>query len=220
MTSDSIQALLDAIELKDQSTAAHTWRVVLYSRALADEAGERPDDVDRLMYAAALHDVGKLGVSGAVLSKQGSLTGDERLAMQKHTTLGHEILVGMGADDPLMLDLVLQHHERWDGLGYPNGLRGEQINVAARRFAVVDSFDAMTSIRPYRTQVGAEAGERALAELEAGVGTRYWGPAVASFARLYRTGELDWIRDHFNDLSRPPRFGPVDLADLSKTLKV
>ena len=219
MTLETIQALLEAIELKDQSTAAHTWRVVLYSRALADEAGLRPDEVDRVMYAAALHDVGKLGVSGTVLTKPGPLTDAERAAMQRHTTLGHEILLGMGADDPLMLDLVLQHHERWDGLGYPYGLKGEQIAVAARRFAVVDSFDAMTSIRPYRAVVGAEAGERALRELEAGIGTRYWGPAVDGFARLYRTGNLDWIRDHFNDVKHPPRFGPVDLTDLRRTLE-
>jgi HD-GYP domain-containing protein (c-di-GMP phosphodiesterase class II) len=220
MTPETIQALLEAIELKDQSTAAHTWRVVLYSRALAEEAGLSGEDLERVMYAAALHDVGKLGVSGSVLSKQGKLTDEERLAMQKHTTLGQELLLGLGADDPLMLDLVLQHHERWDGLGYPLGLKGERISVPARRFAVVDSFDAMTSIRPYRTEVGPEAGERALHELEEGVGTRYWGPAVESFARLYRTGQLDWIRDHFNDLKAPPRFGPVDLADMSKTLGV
>jgi HD-GYP domain-containing protein (c-di-GMP phosphodiesterase class II) len=220
MTHETVQALLEAIELKDQSTAAHTWRVVLYSRALAEEAGQDPDTVDRVMYAAALHDVGKLGVSGSILSKQGKLTDAERAAMQKHTTLGHELLLGFGADDPLMLELVLHHHERWDGLGYPQGLKGEEINIAARLFAVVDSFDAMTSIRPYRTEVGPEAGERALRELEEGIGTRYWGPAVESFARLYRTGRLDWIRDHFNDLKAPPRFGPVDLADVKKTLAV
>jgi HD-GYP domain-containing protein (c-di-GMP phosphodiesterase class II) len=220
MTPDTIQGLLEAIELKDQSTAAHTWRVVLYSRALAEEAGQSHEVIQRLTYAAALHDVGKLGVSGLVLSKRGKLTDEERMAMQKHTTLGHEILLGLEADDPLMLELVLHHHERWDGLGYPQGLKGEQINVAARRFAVVDSFDAMTSIRPYRTDVGPEAGERALRELEEGVGTRYWGPAVESFVRLYRRGRLDWIRDHFNDLKAPPRFGPVDLADVTRTLAV
>jgi HD-GYP domain-containing protein (c-di-GMP phosphodiesterase class II) len=220
MTSDTIQALLEAIELKDQSTAAHTWRVILYSRALAEEAGESDDTIHRLTHAAALHDVGKLGITSSVLSKQGPLTDAERRTMQKHTTLGYELLLGMGAEDPLMLELVLHHHERWDGLGYPLGLAGEQINVAARRFAIVDSFDAMTSIRPYRTDVGSDAGERALKELEAGVGTRYWAPAVASFARLYRTGRLDWIRDHFNDLKAPPRFGPVDLADVTKTLAV
>jgi putative two-component system response regulator len=220
MTPDTIQALLEAIELKDQSTAAHTWRVVLYSRALAEEAGESDDLVHRLTYAAALHDVGKLGVSSSVLSKPGRLTDPERVMMQKHTTLGHELLLGLGADDPLMLELVLHHHERWDGLGYPQGLAGEKINIAARRFAVVDSFDALTSIRPYRTDVGAEAGERAVRELEAGVGSRYWGPAVESFVRLYRTGRLHWVRDHFNDVKAPPRFGPVDLADLTRQLSV
>ena len=99
-----------------------------------------------------------------MLSKPGPLTDTERRAMQKHTTLGHELLLGLDADDPLMLELVLHHHERWDGLGYPQGLKGEQINVAARRFSVVDSFDAMTSIRPYRTEVGAHAGDRACAD--------------------------------------------------------
>jgi HD-GYP domain-containing protein (c-di-GMP phosphodiesterase class II) len=217
MTPDTIKALLEAIELKDQSTAAHTWRVVLYSRALAEEAGKSLDMIDRVTHAAALHDVGKLGISSAVLLKPGRLTDAERATMQKHTTLGHELLLGLDADDPLMLDLVLHHHERWDGLGYPLGLKGDQISIPARWFAVVDTFDAMTSIRPYRAEIGSDAGEKAIKELEAGKGTRYWPHAVDAFAKLYRTGQLDWIRDHYNDLKHPPRFGPVDLAAMPKT---
>jgi HD-GYP domain-containing protein (c-di-GMP phosphodiesterase class II) len=219
MTEDTIQGLLEAIELKDQSTAAHTWRVVLYSRALAEAAGKPLDYIDRITNAAALHDVGKLGLSSAILLKPGRLTDAERATMQKHTTLGHELLLGFGADDPLMLELVLHHHERWDGLGYPHGLKGEQISIPARWFAVVDTFDAMTSIRPYRNDVGTDAGERAIAELHAGKDTRYWPHAVDTFTDLYRSGHLNWIRDHYNDLKNPPRFGPVDLADVSKTAK-
>ncbi len=147
--------------------------MILYSRALAEEAGESDDAIHRLTFTPRPCTTwASFGITSSVLSKQGPLTDAERKTMQKHTTLGYELLLGMGAEDPLMLELVLHHHERWDGLGYPDGLAGEQINIAARRFAIVDSFDAMTSIRPYRTDVGSDAGERALRELEAGVGTR------------------------------------------------
>lgn len=194
-----VERLVREIEVKDLSTAAHTWRVVLYARALAEEAGFDHDMIRRITHAAALHDVGKLDIPGAILQKPGPLTADEFEVIKTHASRGHERLVAMGEDDPVVLEFVRHHHERWDGGGYPDALAGEAIPIGARFFAVVDSFDALTSIRPYRSDVGPDAAERALVELKAGVGTRYWREAVDGFAALYRAGRLDWILHHFND---------------------
>lgn len=196
---DIVQALVKTIELKDLSTAAHTWRVVLYTRALAEQAGLDHALIGRLTTAAALHDVGKIDIPDAILQKPGRLTEAEFEIIKTHAARGHASLLAMGEVDPAILEFVRHHHERWDGKGYPDGLAGEQIAPGARYFAVIDSFDAMTSIRPYRTQVGEHAARLALAELEAGMGTRYWPHAVQAFARLFRTGSLDWIAAHFND---------------------
>ena len=119
--------------------------------------------------------------------------------MKTHAALGHQALVSMGEDDPILLNLVRHHHERFDGLGYPDGLAGEAIPLVARWFAVIDSFDAMTSVRPYRSQVGEEAARPAVVELQAGMGTRYAPEPVVAFADLYHTGQLDWILHYFND---------------------
>ena len=107
----------------------------------------------------------------------------------------------------MLLELVRHHHERWDGKGYPDGLARQQLATGARIFSVIDSFDAMTSHRPYRHDVGAAAAERALEELAAGSGAQYWPEAVTTFERLYRSGRLDWILHHFNDAANTLEFG-------------
>lgn len=209
---DIVAALVGVLEAKDISTAAHTWRVVLYTRALAEAFKLDPHSIDRLSFAAALHDVGKIDIPEAVLLKPGPLTDDEFRVMKTHTTLGHERLLRMGEDDDVALTLVRHHHERWDGKGYPDGLSGEGIPRVARFFAVVDSFDAMTSVRPYRKLVGPEAARRAIIELEAGMGTRYDTEAVKAFSDLYRTGALGWILEYYNDTCPMPDYG--QLSDL------
>lgn len=200
---DRVRELVAQIERKDLSTAAHTWRVVLYARALAEAHGLPADELHAITQAAALHDVGKLDTPGEILQKPSRLTDGEFEVMKLHTVAGFARLVQLDVDDPLVLDLVQHHHERWDGQGYPWGLKGEEIPVPARFFAVIDSFDAMTSIRPYRTEVGERAAERAIAELESGKGSQYWPDAVDAFAELYRTGRLAWILHHFNDAACP-----------------
>jgi HD-GYP domain-containing protein (c-di-GMP phosphodiesterase class II) len=204
---DIVQSLVKAIELKDRSTAAHTWRVVLYTRALAEQAGVEKALVERLCIGAALHDVGKIDIPDAILTKTSRLTDAEFDIIKTHTTLGHERLVRMGETDEHLLELVRSHHERWDGLGYPDGLAGESIALGPRFFAVIDSFDAMTSIRPYRNQIGEDAAEVALLELEAGKGTRYWPEAVDAFTDLYRSEQITWILHYFNDDVPVPDFG-------------
>lgn len=201
-----LQGLLSTIELKDRSTAAHTWRVTLYARAMAEHAGRPHELIDRITQAAALHDIGKIDIPDNVLVKPAKLNDDEYKVMQSHTTLGHDRLLAMGIDDPIMLELVRHHHERWDGLGYPDKLKGEEIATPARYFAVIDSFDAMTSVRPYRETIGEDAAESAIQELIKGSGNRYWPEAVEMFVELYRKGELNWILHYFNDDNPVPVF--------------
>jgi HD-GYP domain-containing protein (c-di-GMP phosphodiesterase class II) len=210
MEAEAAAALVKAIELKDACTAAHTWRVVLYTRALAEELGLERGLIGRLTFAAALHDVGKIDVPDEILRKPGRLTEEEFEVIKGHTTLGHELMVRMEETDPVVLELVRHHHERVDGSGYPDGLRGEEIHIGARMFAVIDSFDAMTSVRPYRSEVGEEAVERGLRELEEGAGTRYDEGAVKVFTALYRSGKLGWIHEYFNDASAVDGWGGAE----------
>jgi HD-GYP domain-containing protein (c-di-GMP phosphodiesterase class II) len=217
MSPDILQALVTLIEMKDHSTAAHTWRVVLYTRAMGDEYGLPHDEVDRLGVAAAVHDIGKLDIPSNVLQKMGPLTDAEFAIVRTHPVTGHERMVAMGEDDPLVLQLVRHHHERIDGKGYPDGLAGEQVPLAARFFSVIDTFDALTSHRPYRHDVGEDAARRAVVELQAGIGSRYDARAVEMFAALFREGKLDWILQHFNDGSEVP--GVAELGDVRKSTK-
>ncbi|MBK7405546.1 MAG: HD domain-containing protein [Phycisphaerales bacterium] len=205
-----VEQLVHAIEGKDMSTAAHTWRVVLYTRAMAEEAGLDLDRIRHLTHAAALHDVGKLDIPREILAKPGRLTAEEFEVIKQHPVTGYARLVTLDVDDPLVLDLVRFHHERWDGLGYPYGYALEQIPVAARYFAVIDTFDALTSVRPYRHKVGDEAAHDAIIELKKGAGTRYAPDAVEMFSGLFETGRLDWILHYFNDECPVPRYGDVD----------
>jgi putative nucleotidyltransferase with HDIG domain len=207
MESGLVQDLVRQIEVKDASTAAHTWRVTLYARALAEAAALDHTVIQRVTHAAALHDVGKLEIPDEILQKPGPLTPEERLVIQTHSDAGWRWLRAMGESDELVLGLVRHHHERMDGTGYPDGLKGERIPLAARHFAVIDSFDAMTSIRPYRSDVSEEAAERALQEIEKHAGAWYCPQSVELFAKAYRGGELVWIHQHYNDALPVPTFG-------------
>lgn len=221
MSPDIVEALVKTIELKDQSTAAHTWRVVLYARAMAEAAGMPADTIKRLTIGAALHDVGKIDIPDEILQKPGKLTDDEFAVIKSHTTLGHERLSRMGEDDQVILDLIRHHHERVDGKGYPDGLTGDAIPRVAKFFAVIDTFDALTSVRPYRKEVGAEAAEKALIELKNGVGTRYAAEAVEMFEGLYRQGALDWILSYFNDNAEVPTIAALGAPEkMAETVKI
>ncbi|MDX2131539.1 MAG: HD domain-containing protein [Planctomycetota bacterium] len=204
-----VSEMVSALEAKDFSTAAHTWRVVLYTRALADDAGLDHDQVDRLSYAAALHDIGKIDIPDEILRKPGPLTGEEFALMRTHAARGHERLVAMGETDPVLLQLVRHHHERIDGRGYPDGLSGDGVPLAAAFFAVIDSFDAMTSVRPYRSAVGPEAARLAVRELHEHAGSRYLAEAVKRFSRLHDAGHLTWIMEYYNDTCAVPAYDDI-----------
>lgn len=217
---DIVSGLVKAVELKDDSTAAHTWRVALYTQALAEAAGKPADEVHRLMKAAVLHDVGKIEIPAEILTKPARLTDAEYTKMKTHAAIGHEQLRRMGETDETVLGLVRWHHERLDGSGYPDRLTGREIPPAAKCFAVIDSFDAMTSIRPYRRSVGQEAAALALLELKQKSGTWYCPECVDLLNSLFQTGSLNFILEHFNDestqaLSVAP--DPVTIAAVTKT---
>ena len=149
-TQDVLVALASAVDAKDPLTEHHCGRVADQALVLARLAGLDTDQVEAVGYGAVLHDVGKIGIAEAVLRKPGKLTDEERAEMQRHPIVGAEIL------SPLRLGqivgpIVRGHHERWDGAGYPDGLRGGEIPIGARLVAVVDAYDAMTHDRPYRT---------------------------------------------------------------------
>jgi len=142
-------ALAQAIEARDSGTGGHVHRVTALSQALLEQVDPELAADEQLSFAFLLHDVGKIGVPDAILRKPGPLDPDERRIMDTHPQVGHTI-VDQAGFSPLVAEIVLTHHERWDGLGYPRGLAGEEIPLPTRLFAVADALDAMTSDRPYR----------------------------------------------------------------------
>ncbi|MHB8572831.1 MAG: HD domain-containing phosphohydrolase [Candidatus Dormibacteria bacterium] len=148
---DTARRLAIAAEFRDDQTGQHTLRVGEMSRDLAVRTGCADPLVDLIGHAAPLHDIGKIGVPDHVLLKHGALDLEERRMMERHTTIGHQILAG--SVSPLLqlaADIALNHHERWDGAGYPEGLSGEAIPLAARIVAVADVYDALLHERPYK----------------------------------------------------------------------
>jgi len=146
---DTLEALGAAIDLRDSQTAGHSQRVCRYSLEIARAMSWSDKQLGSLARGAYLHDIGKLGVPDGILLKPGPLTAEERATMQRHVQIGFELVKGI----PFLseaADIVLMHHERYDGSGYPRGLKSEEILPGARIFAVADSFDAITSDRPYR----------------------------------------------------------------------
>lgn len=206
MSPKQVQELVAQIERKDLSTAAHTWRVVLYTRALLESFGVDHERIELATTAAALHDIGKIDIPDQILQKPGSLTSEEFEIIKLHPVTGFARMITLGVTEEPIHSIVRFHHERWDGKGYPFQIAGEEIPIEARIFAVIDSFDAMTSVRPYRSQLGDRAAHNALVELQAGTGSRYWSEGVDAFTDLFHTGKLDYILHYFNDEVPVPCF--------------
>jgi response regulator RpfG family c-di-GMP phosphodiesterase len=154
--SATLEALGSAIDLRDGPTAGHSRRVFWYSIKIAQGIGGLEKEVRNLGMGAWLHDIGKLATPDGILLKPGALTPQEREVMERHVQTGYDLVKSI----PFLADaaeIILAHHERWDGSGYPRGLKAEEIPLGARIFAVADSFDAMTSDRPYRSAIPFEA---------------------------------------------------------------
>jgi HD-GYP domain-containing protein (c-di-GMP phosphodiesterase class II) len=145
----AVRALSNAVEARDVYTGKHAGRVAAYGLQIVG-ALDQPLDQPGIEFGFLLHDIGKVAIPDAILHKPGSLTEEERALMAQHPVIGYEILRGIEFLGNDAAAIVRWHHERWDGTGYPDGLAGEGIPLAARAFAVADVFDALTSDRPYR----------------------------------------------------------------------
>ena len=176
----TIQALAAAVDAKDPYTQGHSQRVAQYAADLARHIGLSKADVDLIHTTGTLHDVGKIGVPDAILQKPGRLTPEERAVMETHPVLG-EVIVRKAPQLALVLPGVRHHHERWDGKGYPDGLSGESIPHIARILAVADTFDAMTSDRPYREGMSREV---ALEEIAHAAGTQFDPELAGAFVAM------------------------------------
>jgi diguanylate cyclase (GGDEF)-like protein len=182
---NTVYALARAVDLKDGYTHQHSARVSQYAAVLARDMGMSEEEIDQIRTAGILHDVGKVGVADAVLLKPARLTDDEFLEMQRHSTLGRDIVAGAGM--PEIADWVLYLHERWDGRGYPEKLEGDDIPLASRVLGVADAFEAMTSSRLYRRGMAVE---KALGELEAAAGQQFDPTAALRMVELVRSGGI------------------------------
>ncbi|KKB09256.1 HD domain-containing phosphohydrolase [Devosia chinhatensis] len=178
-----IGRLARAIEYRDGETGDHVGRVAEIARLIAVEIGLEPKDIRNIWLAAPLHDVGKIGVPDAILNKPGQLDPDELQIMRSHVTIGKAILDGSPIDlVQTAAEIAGSHHERWDGTGYPRGLRGADIPLSARITAIADVFDALCTARPYKN---AWAPIDAHNEILRGSGSHFDPACVAAFDRAW-----------------------------------
>jgi putative two-component system response regulator len=177
----TVRALAAALELRDDQTRAHAGRVTELALQLTHRVAPQLTNEPELEYGFLLHDIGKLGVPDTILLKPGPLDPNELNQMRRHVSLGQQILAEIPYLNGLATQIAAAHHERWDGTGYPNQLRGNQIPLAARIFAVVDTYDAITNNRPYRD---AQTLDHALSEIQKASGTQFDPQIVQTFIAL------------------------------------
>ena len=177
-----MHALVYALEAKDAYTRGHSMRVANYSVEIARALSLDSDLIDTIALGAELHDVGKIGVSESVLHKAGKLSDAEYRHIMEHTVIGARILGPLMRDAPGALAIVRSHHERLDGRGFPDGLKGGAIPFEARLVSVADAFDAMTSVRPYRPSLTVK---HAMRELEEGKDVQFDAEIVKAFLRAF-----------------------------------
>jgi putative nucleotidyltransferase with HDIG domain len=177
-----VQMLARALEAKDAYTRGHSIRVSQYAVGTAERLGFDGPSLDGIRLGAELHDIGKIGTREAVLHKPGTLTEDEFRQITEHPVLGERMLSALAREQPDVLRIVRSHHERLDGRGFPDGLRGERIPIEARIVAVADAFDAMTTRRPYRE---SRPPVDAMLELRRVAGTQLDPEAVEAFVSAF-----------------------------------
>ncbi len=181
---NTLLALVSALDAREHETSDHSIRVVEYTTAIANRMTIKGPELDEIGRGALLHDIGKIGVPDAVLLKPGKLTPEEWVEMRKHPDIGFNMI----APIPFLTEpssIVLSHQERWDGQGYPRRLKGEEIHIGARIFAVADTLDAMTSDRPYRK---GTTFANAIAEIDRCSGTQFDPQVVQAFLSIGEAG--------------------------------
>lgn len=188
-TNDLLDGMINALDYRDMETQWHSRRVSLYAKRLGAQLGINGAELHDVEMGALLHDIGKIGVRDSVLLKPGPLTPEEWEEMKEHPAIGFRLLRGIHYLESAAL-VVLQHQERWDGRGYPAGLKGEEISIGARIFSVVDTLDAIRSDRPYRA---GRPFPVALAEIQRCAGTQF-DPAVVDAFSAVPEEEWEQIR--------------------------
>jgi putative nucleotidyltransferase with HDIG domain len=179
----AVEKMADEVDARDPYTFEHSQRVATYSKAIGRKLGLSPAEVELVELSAKVHDIGKIRIPDSILLKPDRLTDDERRVMETHPRLGFEILSQFSAYEKV-LELVLTHHERYDGRGYPNRMVGHRSLLVAQVIPVADSLDAMTTTRAYR---GARNWDSAMNELKRGAGTQ-WNPKVVEAALVALAG--------------------------------
>lgn len=194
---ETLLGLVSALDMREQHTGSHSQRVREYTELLASRFGVGEDSLREIGFGALLHDVGKIAVPDRILMKKGPLTDEEWLEMRKHPEKGYRMLKEISFLVQAA-DMVHSHHERYDGKGYPRGLRGNEIPLGARLFMVADAYDALTSLRPYRsplpyqdavTQIASERGS-------------HFDPAVVAAFLAIPPEELQRVAERYRDADR------------------
>ena len=191
----SLLVMAWVVEARDPYTGGHLWRVSRYAALLCERAGIPMDECARIALGGFLHDLGKIGIPDAILRKRDKLTDDEMAIMKTHPEVGAHLLAGHPLAD-LVRDAVLLHHETPDGRGYPRGISGQDVPIAARIVGLCDAFDAMTSTRPYRAGMPMA---QALAIIESRLGRQFDEALGRHFLALGGEGLLDHIAGHSDD---------------------
>jgi len=206
----TLKALTAALETRDSETHGHSERVVSYSLRLGHEYGLSSEKMKWLEFGSLLHDIGKIGVPDSILRKPAKLTEEEWVRMREHPLHGQQILRGIEFLEGAAR-VVAQHHEQWDGTGYPFGLRDEEIDICARIFAVADAFDAITSDRVYRRGKPYEAAAK---ELDDWAGRQFDPKVVEAF---HRVPKEDWEELHRQSLI--PKPDQIDVRQVMRMME-
>lgn len=188
--------MISVINAKDRYTYGHVERVVVYSRMIADKLKLSKREKEILIYGAYMHDIGKININKEVLMKKMRLTDEEWELLKQHPANGVEIIKSVDSLKDI-IPLIISHHERYDGNGYPNKLKGKEIPYLARILTVVDSFDAMTSNRPYNTR---KTYEEAAEELEKCSGTQFDPEISAAFIEIVRKNDGEAFIEGVSDI--------------------
>ena len=192
----TVHALTAAASAHDRDTNEHAHRIVRLAEATARLLNLSDDEVNLVCLGALLHDIGKIGIPDAILHKPGPLTAEEWTVMRRHPEIGREILMQAGGIFAALARIVVAHHERWDGRGYPTGMKGEDIPLAARILTVIDSYDAMISPRVYKQPISPAA---ARAELRRCAGSQYDPQVVQAFLRVLDMYEQEQTKEKVRD---------------------
>ena len=185
---DTIRAIANSVEARDPYTKGHSHRVGQIARAIAEELGWSEEEMELIDWGGMLHDVGKIGIHDAILNKPGKLNDEEYEAIKSHPVIGAQIVKDISFLKPV-IPYILEHHERYDGKGYPQGLAGENISIKGRVLAVADVFDAVTTDRPYQKALDPEV---AFKEIIAKNALSHFDPKIVdAFERAWLSGKIE-----------------------------